>query len=144
MKISKELKVGLLAVVALALFYYGFNFLKGIDFFSSTNQYHVVYKNIEGLTVSNPVLINGFTVGRVSEINLLPERRNEIAITIDVDKDIPVGDSTIAEIISNDLLGSKAVELKLKKDSGFFQDGDTLYGSVQENQIAELQKRFFP
>nr|WP_271711627.1 MlaD family protein [Marinigracilibium pacificum] len=126
------------------MFYYGFNFLKGIDFFSDTRQYHVVYNNIDGLTVSNPVLINGFTVGRVSEINLLPERRNEIAITIDVDKKIPVGDSTIAEIISNDLLGSKAVELKLKTNSGFFNDGDTLFGSVQSNQIAELQKKVIP
>ncbi|MDQ3536966.1 MAG: hypothetical protein M3421_15220 [Bacteroidota bacterium] len=65
MKVSKEVKVGILAVVSLVIFYLGINFLKGIDFFRPNNIYFAIYNDIDGLAVSNPVLINGLTVGRV-------------------------------------------------------------------------------
>jgi len=51
-KLSKEFKVGILALLAGVMLYYGFNFLKGVDFFSKTNKYYAVYENIDGLQVS--------------------------------------------------------------------------------------------
>lgn len=71
---NKEFKVGLFAAVALVLLYFGFNFLKGIDFFSTTEKYYAVYDNIDQLAVSNPVLINGFAVGRVSRIAIMQSK----------------------------------------------------------------------
>jgi phospholipid/cholesterol/gamma-HCH transport system substrate-binding protein len=73
MKISKEAKVGILAVVALAMLYFGFNYLKGSDIFSRSNKYVVVYDNVDGLTPSNPVQLNGLNVGRVDRIDILQQ-----------------------------------------------------------------------
>lgn len=85
MALSKEVKVGLLALVAGIILYVGFNFLKGIDFFSPTKKYYVVYDNIAGLTVSNPVTLNGMTIGRVDQTKILTERNNKILVTLEVD-----------------------------------------------------------
>ncbi len=71
---NKELKVGLFSAVAIVLLYFGFNYLKGIDFFQSKKIYYAVYDNINQLAISNPVLVNGYAVGRVSHIKILQEK----------------------------------------------------------------------
>ena len=70
MKLSKEFKVGIFAIGTISMFYLGFNFLKGVEFFSRTNRYYVVYSDVGGLSKSNPVEISGFNVGRVAKISL--------------------------------------------------------------------------
>ncbi|MDH5379684.1 MAG: MCE family protein, partial [Cyclobacteriaceae bacterium] len=65
MKISKEVQVGFFMVVTIGLLYIGFNYLRGIEFFDDTNKYYAKYANVGGLTVSNSVLISGYSVGRV-------------------------------------------------------------------------------
>jgi len=68
---NKELKVGLFSAITLVMLYFGFNYLKGIDFFVSKKIYYAIYDNIDQLAVSNPVLVNGYAVGRVSRIKIL-------------------------------------------------------------------------
>ncbi len=111
MKISKEIKVALLGIVALVILYFGFMYLKGSDLFSDSRAYFVVYDNVDGLTVSNPVILNGVQVGTVQNITLMTEKDNSILVKIEVLKDLKVGDSTIAALGSSDLLGSKAITL---------------------------------
>ena len=67
---SKEFKIGLLTIIAGALLYYGFNFLRGTNLFSPADTYYVVYRNVAGLNVSNPIYFNGLPVGRVSGFEL--------------------------------------------------------------------------
>lgn len=132
MKISKEFKVGLLGVISLTLFYFGFNFLKGIDFFSSTNQYYAIYSEVDGLQVSNQVIINGLMVGRVNEIKLMPGSENEIIVQMDVNSDIVLGESTVALLKNANFLGmSKHIELSPPESIiKYAQDGDTLIGQI--------------
>ncbi|MEP4093814.1 MlaD family protein, partial [Reichenbachiella sp.] len=85
---SKEVKVGLFAIISGAILYLGFNYLKGKVFFSPTNKYYVLYQNIDGLNVSNPVIVNGYAVGRVSTIGILQERDNQIIVELDVDENV--------------------------------------------------------
>ena len=68
---SKELKVALLGIVALAALYIGFNFLKGSNLLSSDRTYFAKYDNVDGLTVGNPVILNGVKVGQVREMHLM-------------------------------------------------------------------------
>ena len=77
---SNEVKVGIIGVVGLVFFYLGSNFLKGIDFFSPVNKYYAVYENVDGLIVANPVIVNGYTVGRVSNIRILQNQENRILV----------------------------------------------------------------
>ncbi|MCC5929784.1 MAG: MCE family protein [Cyclobacteriaceae bacterium] len=140
MRVSKEFKVGLLSVVSIAILYFGFNYLKGIDFLSKTNTYYAIYENTGGLGISNSVIINGLNVGRVSNIDLMQDRQNAILVQIDVERSVKMGKNTIAHLINTDFLGSKAIELEVDYDfSRLLQKGDTL-SSYTEAGITEFLK----
>jgi phospholipid/cholesterol/gamma-HCH transport system substrate-binding protein len=109
---NKEFKVGLFVAASIVLLYFGFNFLKGIDFFSTTNKYYVIYDNIDQLAVSNPVLINGFAVGRVNHIRIMQNKQNRVLVELMIDSEILLGDSTQA-ILNSDFLGGKSILLIL-------------------------------
>lgn len=133
---SKEVKVGLFAIISGAILYLGFNYLKGIDFFSPTNKYYVLYKNIDGLNVSNPVIVNGYAVGRVSSIGILQNRDNKIIVELDVDERVILGDSTVAQLTNSDFLGSKAILLQIGDLSKPLQSGDTLKSDIDKGIAA--------
>lgn len=143
MKISKEAKVGGLAVLALAIFYIGFNFLKGIDFFSSTNTYHAIYEEVDGLTVSNKVMLSGLSVGRVSEIEILQEQNNKIKVYFDIREDIALGEGSVAQL-STDLLGTQTVVLIPKDRNNPLGDGGELTGTVESSLTEQIQEQAYP
>lgn len=144
MKINKEVKVGLFALIAIAIFYIGMEFLKGINFFSTVKTYHAVYNTIDGLSVSNPVSINGYRVGRVSNIKLLQNRNNKILVSMDISNDILVGDSTKAVLVNSDLLGGKAVVLKIGPVKEPLPTGDTLISEQQQGLAEVLTAKALP
>jgi phospholipid/cholesterol/gamma-HCH transport system substrate-binding protein len=123
--VNKEVKVGLFVTIALVMLYFGFNFLKGIDFLSTTNKYYAVYDNVDQLSVSNPVLVNGYAVGRVSYIRILQAKENKVLVEMDIDSDIILGDSAVA-ILNSDFLGSKSILLKIGNTDIPHQPGDTI------------------
>jgi phospholipid/cholesterol/gamma-HCH transport system substrate-binding protein len=129
--------VGLLALVSGVILYLGFNFLKGSDFFSPNNSYYVVYDNIGGLTESNTVMLNGFAVGRVKKIELLQNQGNKLRVTLDINKDVVLTDSTAAVLASSSVLGGKAISLKVGPGNRVLQDEDTLIAST-EKSISEM------
>ena len=142
MKISNETKVGILAAFAIAIFIIGYNFLKGNDVFTSENEYYAIYDKVDGLTVSKPVLVNGFQIGRVSALTLQPNGQILAEFKIDPKYEIPT--STIAKLESTDLLGSKAVVFDLGMSKTYAASGDTLNANVQVNimdQMEPVQKK---
>lgn len=141
MRFSKEFKVGLLGIVSMTILYFGFNFLKGIDMFKGTKNYYALYENIDGLTVSNPIIINGLSVGRVGKIQILQKKNNLVLVELSIGKDIELINGTNARLVNTDFLGSKAIELILSDLTlGIYQDGDTLESSVDEG-ITEFLKQ---
>jgi phospholipid/cholesterol/gamma-HCH transport system substrate-binding protein len=110
MKIPKEVKVGAVAVMAIAMFGFGYNYLKGRDIFTSNNNYYGVYTKIDGLIPSNPVLINGYKVGAVSDISMDDESL-ELMVQITVPSKIAIPQNTIMKLVNSDMIGSKAIEL---------------------------------
>ncbi len=140
---NKELKVGLFVTAALVLLYFGFNFLKGIDFFSTTNKYYVVYDNIDQLAVSNPVLINGFAVGRVSRISIMQRKQNKVLVELMIDSDIQVGDSTKA-ILNSDFLGGKSILLAIGKITKPLNPKDTLLAEVAKGMLDVISETATP
>lgn len=144
MKLSKEIKVALLAIVAGFILFMGVRFLKGTEVFSQNNTYYVVYSNIEGLTESNPVFINGYKVGQVLKINLLQQRGNELLVTMNVQKDIVVGEGASTSLVSSDLLGSKALYLNVGDVSRPLDDGDTLKSNVEQGIVERVQAQALP
>jgi phospholipid/cholesterol/gamma-HCH transport system substrate-binding protein len=135
MNISKEVKVGLFMVVSLVLLYVGFNYLKGIDFFSSTNRYYAVYQNVDKLMPSNQVYINGYAVGRVSKIQFQQER-NRVVVEMEIDSDIILGDSTVA-LLNGDILGTKFIQLNVGSLANPIKAKDTVRSEIAKG-IADL------
>ena len=140
---SKEIKVGLIGVIGLVLFYLGSNFLKGIDFFSPINRYYALYENVDGLIVANPVIVNGYSVGRVSEIKILQEKDNKILVSMDIDKDLIIGRSSKATLSSNDFLGSKAIVLSIGDINSPISEGDTIMSEIAGG-LSELLEKATP
>ncbi len=146
MRVSKEFKIGLLAVVSITILYLGFNFLKGIDFFSATNQYYAVYEEIDGLNVSNDVILNGLSVGRVASVKILPRSGNKILVELDINSDIELYPNTVALLTDQGLLGGKIVELILndKNPTTLLDDGDTLKSQFDQGLIASVSETASP
>ncbi|MGK7391977.1 MAG: MlaD family protein [Candidatus Cyclobacteriaceae bacterium M2_1C_046] len=126
---SRELKVGLFMVAAIALLYFGFNYLKGIDFFSTTDKYYALYENVDGLNKSNAVYVNGFIVGRVSDITLIQNDDNIVAVELAVEGDLQLGDSARA-ILKSDFLGNKSIVLDVGDLNDPITAGDTIIGAL--------------
>ncbi|MEL7148197.1 MAG: MlaD family protein [Bacteroidota bacterium] len=125
------MKVGILAVVSGVLLYVGFNFLKGSDLLSGTSKYYVKYRNVDGLTVSNPVVEDGLTVGRVSGIKQF-QLDGYILVELDIREDYIVGDTTEAILVNSDFLGGKAIQLKGGNLYKPLLPGDTLASSIDD------------
>ena len=140
---SKEVKVGLIGVIGLVFFYLGSNFLKGIDFFSPVSRYYVVYENVDGLIVANPIIVNGYSVGRVSDIRILQNRDNKILVSMDIDKDLIIGINSKATLSSNDFLGSKAIVLSIGDINSPINEGDTIMSEIAGG-LSELLEKATP
>lgn len=137
MKRSTYIKIGIVVSLSIVALIWGLNFLKGKGAFSNEQQYHVVYERIDGLEITNPVLINGYKVGQVRDIHFLPGLSGKLVVVIAIKPEIKLPKGTIARIYSSDLMGTKAIELILGKEAKHMQvPGDTLIadfeGSLQE------------
>lgn len=136
MKRSTLVKIGIICSLSIFGLLWGLNFLKGKGAFSNDKIYYVVYDRIDGLIVTNPVMINGYKVGQVRDIHLTPEMSGRLAVEIALQGELSIPKGTIARIYSSDLMGTKAIELILGKEAMSIQEGDTLIpdfeGSLQE------------
>ncbi|MEY3678209.1 MAG: hypothetical protein RI924_350 [Bacteroidota bacterium] len=137
MKISNETKVGILATTAITVLILGYSFLKGMDLFSTDDEFYAVYDEINGLTVSKPVYVNGFQVGRVSQLSLTPE--GKIIAEFQIDPDYRIPKNTKAQLENTDLLGGKAVIFYLGDSPEYAADGDTIAGTNQSGLMDQLK-----
>ena len=137
MKITNETKVGILAAVAITILVLGYSFLKGYNVFSSETEFYATYRSVEGLTVSKPVLVNGYQIGRVSALDLQPNGTILAQFKINSDYEIPK--NTIARLESTDLLGGKAIVFELGNSKLYAVDGDTLRANSEKNLMEQVQ-----
>jgi phospholipid/cholesterol/gamma-HCH transport system substrate-binding protein len=137
MKISNETKIGILTALAITVLILGYSYLRGNDVFSGSNKFYAVYKSVEGLSVSKPVLVNGFPIGRVSKMELQPDGRTIVQFKIDPKYNIP--NNTLAKLVSTDLLGTKAIVFEMGNSKTYADDQDTLKADVQGSLAESLQ-----
>ena len=142
MKYSRELKVGVLAIVCLGILYFGFNFLKGINIFSPTKVYVGTFDRVNGLTAQAPVYIKGYKVGLVESIQYDFKQSPAFTVAVSIDKAIELPRGTEMALVADGLLGGGAIELQLPplmNRAMPYQDGDTLPTLIVPGLIDNLQ-----
>ncbi len=140
---SKEVKVGLLATITLVIIYIGFNYLKGKDIYATTHIYYTIYNNARGLTTANEVTLNGLQVGRIQQVEILPEESYQVRVTLAVDKHIKLTNNTVARLESSSLLGRKAIELVIKEGE-LLQNHGTLLSEMEQDFTTKLVESTLP
>lgn len=143
-KLTREFKIGLTFVVTLAAFYWGVNFLKGVDIFSTTRKIYAIYPKVDGLMRTNPITINGLNVGKVSKISFTNDTSRFLVVELSLSHNVPIPKNSIAQIYSSDLLGSKAVEIKLGNSKDFVKNGDTLRSGSKASLEDEVTRQVLP
>jgi phospholipid/cholesterol/gamma-HCH transport system substrate-binding protein len=143
--IKKEVKIGGIVVIAVFLFIYGLNFLKGKNIFTARTHYYVVYKNVGGLTESNPVYFNGFVVGKVNKIFFAPDMKGGIIVDFVLrENDLKIPKNSIARIFSDGLLGTKAIGLDFGNATEIAESGDTLLPNLENSLTAQMSEQLMP
>ena len=144
---SKELKTGIAAVVIIAVFIWGYNFLKGQDLFSGSSRYfYVEYKDINGLNKASSVTINGLKVGRIDDIsfNSTPEKHGVLLVKISLDTDFSFSKNSIAKIYSASLMGGQNLAIVPKYNGEIAVSGDYLIGEVESDIFSSVGEKLNP
>jgi phospholipid/cholesterol/gamma-HCH transport system substrate-binding protein len=137
LKISNETKIGALTAIGITILILGYSFLRGDAVFGGANKFYTVYASVDGLTISKPILVNGFQIGRVSKMNL--QKNGSTLVELSVDKQYNVPKNTIAKLSSTDILGSKAIIFDYGNSNLYAQDKDTLQSQIQGGLAESLQ-----
>ncbi|MBP5258309.1 MAG: MCE family protein [Prevotella sp.] len=138
--LSKEIKIALSAILALVLLFFGMQFLKGLHFFSTNNNYYIKFNDISGLSASAPVYANGYKVGTIKSIDYDYNNPSDIKVYIELDEGMRIPEGTRAEI-SSDLLGNVQVSLILGKDqTKLVEKNGVIPGGHNEGSMGKVKE----
>ena len=112
MKLTKEIKIALVAIVGILVMYFGINFLKGMNLFSTNNAYYMTFDDIQGLGASTPIYADGYKVGTVDGLEYDYKENGPIKVKVDINNDLRIPQGSKAEIVK-DLMGNLQVNLLL-------------------------------
>lgn len=146
MKLSKELKTGLIAIFAIIGFVVLYQFMKGKNLFTTDNVFYAKYDNVEGLSVSNPVSINGLKVGQVDEIKPLTTKDGKLhfVVKLTIDDTFEFSKNSTVEIFEPGLMSGKELKINLFYGGNTAKDGDTLKGNYQLSMLNSLSSQVKP
>ena len=127
---KKEVKIGIIGIAALAMLFFGINYLKGVRMFHASSYYYVEYTDINGLGTSSPVFASGYKVGLVREIQYNHANPGHVVVEVELDKGMQIPKGSTGELVT-EMLGTVKMNLKLNLQSKeYCQPGDTLPGIV--------------
>ncbi|WP_034044649.1 MlaD family protein [Wocania ichthyoenteri] len=145
MNISKEVKTSILVLSGIVLFIFGFNYLKGQNLLDSSRTFYAVYDNVEGLTASTPVTINGLIVGKVISIGFKDDVSGKLQVKLLVDSDFQFSKNSRAELYETGLIGGKAVAIVPANDNAENAKSDSyLQGSVKAGLSELVNQKLTP
>ena len=123
---------------------FSYNYLKGINLFEKTRTFKVVYSKVDGLASSNPVTLNGYTIGKVQKINFNPNNTKELIVDIVIENDVQFSKSSKAELYETGLIGGKAIAIIPDYDNNIMaKSGDYLVGIVKPG-LTDLVNQIMP
>ena len=145
MKISKELKTGIVAISIIALVIWGYNFLKDQRIYDTSRTLYAEYNNVQGLVKSSPITINGLVVGKVQKISFHPTKEGVLVTTLIFSNPIEFSTNSVAEIYSPDFISGKSLKIRIAYDDApIAKDGDTLIGKFDSGILGTINEQIAP
>lgn len=144
---SKELKTGIVLIIIIVAFFWGFNFLKGQSFFKPSNRFFKVeYSNVGGLTKSSPVTINGYKVGQVENIDFNddPAKKGDLIVRFSMDNDIEFSKESIVKIYSPNPLSGSNLAIIPSYNGEAAVSGDFLIGEIESSLFTSIGEKLDP
>ena len=135
---TKEVKIAIVAIVGVVILFFGMNFLKGLNLFSSTNDYFIEFDDISGLSSSSPIYADGYQVGTVKSVVFDYSNASPPKVVVGIDKDMRIPEGSSAEIVS-DLMGNVKVNLLLSNNMRQrVMPGQTIKGDTNGGTMAKV------
>jgi len=145
LKITKEVKTGVLVIAGIVLFIFGFNYLKGKNLLDSSRIFYAEYNNVEGLVPSTPVTINGLSVGKVTDIGFKDDGSGKLEVELVVESDFEFSKNSRAELYETGLIGGKAIAIMPAFDGAEnAKSGDKLQGGLKAGLSELVNQRLTP
>lgn len=137
MKFTKEIRIALVAIVGILVMYFGINFLKGINLFSTNNAYYMTFDDIQGLGASTPIYADGYKVGTVDKVDYDYSGNGPIKVKADINKDLRIPVGSMAEI-EKDIMGNLQVNLLLANNPRErIEPGSVIPGTVNAGMMGK-------
>jgi phospholipid/cholesterol/gamma-HCH transport system substrate-binding protein len=143
-KIRKEIKVGVVFVMATAILIWGLMYLKGLELLKTSRTFYAVYDQVNGLVAANPISIKGLKVGQVKKLYFNPKNPTKIIVELYVLGDYPIAKNSSARIFSSSLLGSPEIEIIPGDAAAMAENGDTLLALTEATLGQEVNKQLLP
>lgn len=137
-KFNKEFAIGLSVIVAILILIFGIDYLKGINLFRPAHYYIAYYDNVDELTVSSPVLINGYKVGQVREVNFNYDKPGKVEVIMALDKNLQLPEGTVADL-GTTLLSGARIELTMGKGPGMIPSGGEVPSGIKGGLMSSVQ-----
>ena len=135
---TREVKIGLSFIVAIVCIVVGINYLKGINVFAPSNRYYAKFDRLDGLVVSNNVMVRGYKVGQVSDIAYDFTLEHPFTVTILVDDEVRLPLGTKLVLCDDGLLGGKVIDVRYGTDTLLYVSGDTVTSDVDAGLMAAV------
>ncbi len=144
MKLSREVKTGIIVIGGVLLFIMGFSYLKSSPIFDNSKTLYAVYPNVGGLQTGTVVSINGFGVGKVTNIKFMDAQGN-LVVTFSVDSEFTFSRNSTVELYDTGIIGGKGLQINPVFDQGpTVQSGDTLNSSTRPGLTELAQEKLTP
>lgn len=145
MKATREIKTGVVAILVIILFIWGYNFLKDQNLYDTSRTMYAEYDNVQGLAPKSPITINGLKVGSVTQISFHPRKKGILVAHLQLDNPIEFSVNSVAQIYSPDFISGKSLKINLVLDQGSIaMDGDTLVGEVDSGIMGMINEQIAP
>jgi len=144
LKLSREIKTGIIVVAGIVAFIFGLSYLKSSPLFEKNKTFYAVYDNVGGLQPGTQVSINGFNVGNITDIRFKDDS-GKLLVTLTVNNDFEFSENSIAELFDTGIIGGKAVQIVPVFDKApTAKSGDTLQSKIKPGITELVQQKLTP
>lgn len=140
---TKEMMIGACVLIALAILFFGIEYLKGVSIFKPSNYYYAVYNDVKGLEVSAPVMVNGYKIGQVDNVELMYDRPECVLVSISLDKQFKIPVNSRA-LIESSLLGTASVKIDMSRNNDYYTPGDTIPAALASGMMDQVSEQLLP